>query len=97
MVAERKLVRHDIQKNNQLIPVYTLGVNGAAAAGIPSYEHNYWIKYEVEDVLKSLLFFSCTNIFWGREFPLQQSHLSALFSIRTGRFIFMCLGEIFRT
>lgn len=57
MVRERKLIRHEIQKNKQLIPVYTLGPSGAKIAQVPKYEENYWVKYKAEDVIKRLLFF----------------------------------------
>lgn len=57
MVLEKKLVRHDIQKNKQMIPVYTLGINGARLTNTPGYENNYWLKYEVGDMLGKLLFF----------------------------------------
>ena len=65
MVAEKKLVRHDIQKNQQIIPVYTLGINGAKAASIPGYENNYWLKYEMGDMLGKLLFFQLYEWFPG--------------------------------
>jgi hypothetical protein len=57
MVLEKKLVRHDIQKNNQVIPIYTLGINGAKAINMSGYENNYWLKINVEDMLGKLLFF----------------------------------------
>lgn len=57
MVREKKLVRHEIRRNNQSIPIYTLGPNGAPIAKVSEYEDNYWVTYKVEDVLKRLLFF----------------------------------------
>ncbi|WP_262173241.1 hypothetical protein [Saccharococcus sp. Marseille-Q5394] len=58
MVAERKLVRHEIHRNKQIVPIYTLGINGAVIAGLGEfYESNYWFEYEVEDALKRILFF----------------------------------------
>ncbi|MCM3638250.1 hypothetical protein M3152_10985 [Sporosarcina luteola] len=58
MVAEKKIVRHEIHRNKQVIPIYTLGINGAVVAGLHDcYESNYWVEYKTDDVLKRLLFF----------------------------------------
>ncbi|MFS0574986.1 hypothetical protein AB1K83_05090 [Sporosarcina sp. 179-K 3D1 HS] len=58
MVTERKIVRHEIHRNKQVIPIYTLGINGAVISGPNEcYESNYWVEYKIEDVLKRLLFF----------------------------------------
>ena len=58
MVTEKKIVRHEIHRNKQVIPIYTLGINGAVVAGLNErYESNYWVEYKTEDVLKRLLFF----------------------------------------
>ncbi len=34
MVIEKKIVRHEIHRNKQVIPVFTLGINGAVIAGL---------------------------------------------------------------
>lgn len=70
MVLEKKLVRHDIQKNKQLIPVYTLGINGAKAVNVPGYENNYWLAYGAEEMLKKLLFFQLYEWFPGSRISL---------------------------
>lgn len=58
MVTERKIVRHEIHRNKQIVPIYTLGINGAVIARLNDYyESNYWVEYKTEDVLKRLLFF----------------------------------------
>lgn len=58
MVIEQKIIRHELKVNHQVIPIYTLGANGAVMAGIDeSYQLNYWISLRIEDVLKCLLFF----------------------------------------
>lgn len=58
MVIEKKIVRHEFHRNKQVIPIYTLGINGAVVAGLNDcYESNYWVEYKPEDVLKRLLFF----------------------------------------
>lgn len=57
-VAEKKVVRNEIKMNKQVIPIFTLGINGAIIAGLEeSYESNYWVEYKIKDVLKRLLFF----------------------------------------
>lgn len=58
MMAEKKIVRHEIHRNKQVLQVFTLGINGAVIGGLnDSYESNYWVEYKTEDVLKRLLFF----------------------------------------
>lgn len=58
MSLEHKLVRHEMKSGKQVMPVYTLGANGAIMAGVEdSYKLNYWMEYQTEDVLKRLLFF----------------------------------------
>lgn len=57
IVQEKKIIRHEVQKGNQCIPIYTLGINGAAMASMSDYKPNYWVNYTIEDVLKRLLFF----------------------------------------
>lgn len=58
MVVEKKIVRHEAHRNRHVIPIYTLGINGAVVAGLNDcYESNYWVEYKIEDVLKRLLFF----------------------------------------
>jgi len=66
MVTERKIVRHELIRNKQTIPIFTLGINGAVIGGmIDSYDSNYWVEYKVEDVLKRLLFFQLYKHFAG--------------------------------
>ena len=58
MIAEKKIVRHEIHRNKQVVPIYTLGINGAVVVGLNEcYESNYWVEYKTEGVLKRLLFF----------------------------------------
>ena len=46
MIIEKKIVRHEIHRNKQVIPIYTLGINGAVVAGLDDcYESNYWVEY----------------------------------------------------
>lgn len=76
MQREHKLVRHEIKLKGQIIPVYTLGENGAIMANMHDYyEINYWVKYSVEDVLKRLLFFALYKQFYNfsEEFQIQSA------------------------
>lgn len=74
MVAEKKIVRHEIHRNKQVLQVFTLGINGAVIAGLKdSYESNYWVEYKIEDVLKRLLFFQLFQRFPKAKFlPTQE-------------------------
>lgn len=52
------LKKHEMLRNNQIIPLYTLGATGMRLAGLDyEEEFNYWKKYSNEDVLKRLVFF----------------------------------------
>lgn len=63
MIRQQKIIRHEIKKNRQSIPIYTLGPGGARMANVPNYEENYWVTYQTEDVLKRLLFFQLYDKF----------------------------------
>lgn len=66
MVAEQKIVRHEMRLDGKIIPIYTLGINGALIAGMEdAYELNYWVQYKTEDVLKRILFFKLYERFHG--------------------------------
>ncbi len=68
MVREKKLVRHEIKLENKIIPIYTLGTSGSIITGIENYyESNYWVEYEIKDVLKRLLFFNLYQFFYGQK------------------------------
>jgi len=74
MVMEKKIVRHELMKNKQVISIFTLGINGAVIGGLKdSYESNYWVEYKIEDVLKRLLFFQLFQHFAGSKvLPTQE-------------------------
>ncbi|MCI2257206.1 hypothetical protein L2D08_23115 [Domibacillus sp. PGB-M46] len=95
MTAEKKLVRHNMKKNNRVIPVYTLGVNGAAVAGVPGYQNNYWLKYKVEEVLKRLLFFQLYEYFPdSRIFPASEPFVGSVFVQNNPIYIYVLKGDI---
>ena len=56
MVIEKKIIRHEIHRNKQVIPIYTLGINGAVIAGLNDcYESNYWVEYNIMEKLSVLV------------------------------------------
>ena len=63
MVRHGKIMRHDIKQNNKLIPIFTLGPNGADMINLANYKQGYWLTYDVSDVLKRLLFFELFHKF----------------------------------
>lgn len=68
MVKRHRLVEHELVMNNKhKISIYSLGVNGAKIAEVMGYEHNYWVKYTIKDILKRLLFFTFYERFYPNE------------------------------
>lgn len=66
MVERHRIVPHELVLNEKhRITVYSLGVNGAKIAEMTGYEVNYWVRFQITDVLKRLLFFS----FYERVYP----------------------------
>jgi len=63
MEREKKIVRHELRRENQIIPIYTLGIAGSVITKHSAYEENHWVEYRVEDVLKRLLFFKFYEYF----------------------------------
>lgn len=62
---------------------------------IPGYEHNYWIKYEVEDVLKGLLFFQLYEYFSeSRIFPATEPFIGSIFYQERPIYIYVLRGDI---
>ncbi|TMN20844.1 hypothetical protein [Lentibacillus cibarius] len=63
MVREQKLVRHELRKGKQPIPIYTLGKAGAKITSFPQYEPNDWVRFQTKDVLQMLMFFELYAFF----------------------------------
>lgn len=64
MVARQRIVRHELILNEKhKISIYTLGINGAKIVRLSGYEINYWVRYQITDVIKRLLFFSLLERF----------------------------------
>jgi hypothetical protein len=80
MAAEKKIVRHEIHRNQQVVPIYTIGINGAVIAGLNDrFESNYWVEYKIEDVLKRLLFFQLIQHFpESKVLPTQEPFSGAI-------------------
>lgn len=94
MVREKKLVRHELKKNNRSIPVYTLGINGAVIAGLPKYDANYWVEYKVEDVLKRLLFFQLYEHFPNAKIlPAMDPFIGMIFYKKKPIYIYVVRGH----
>ncbi len=94
MVMENKLVRHEIRMNNRAIPIYTLGINGAMIVGVNGYEHNYWVEYKVEDVLKRLLFFQLYHFFPNTEVvPTVDPFISSFTRNNSPMYVYVARGD----
>jgi len=80
MVLEKKIVRHELIRGRQVIPIFALGINGAVIGGLKgSYESNYWVEYQIEDVLKRLLFFQLFQHFpESKVLPTQEPFSGAI-------------------
>ncbi|WP_252502739.1 hypothetical protein [Sporosarcina sp. Marseille-Q4943] len=96
MVAEKKIVRHEIHRNKQVIPIYTLGINGAVVAGLDDcYESNYWVEYKTEDVLKRLLFFQLYKHFPGSKVLPTHDPFSGAIQFQGKRiYVYVVRGEV---
>ena len=96
MVIEKKIVRHEIHRNKQVIPIFTLGINGAVVAGLNEcYESNYWVEYKTEDVLKCLLFFQLFQHFpEATPLPIQATFIGAIQFQSKTFFVYVVRGEI---
>lgn len=63
MAYEGKMIRHEILKGDQKIPIFTLGPTGAEMISLAEYEQGYWLEYNMPEVLKRLLFFELYSQF----------------------------------
>lgn len=96
MVIEKKIVRHEIHRNKQVIPIFTLGINGAVVAGLNnSYDSNYWVEYKTEDVLKRLLFFQLHQHFpESRVLPTQEPFSGAIQFQGRPIYVYVLRGDV---
>jgi len=96
MVAEKKIVRHEIHRNKQVLQVFTLGINGAVIVGLKdSYESNYWVEYQTEDVLKRLLFFQLFQHFPKAEFLPTQEPFSGVIQFQDKPiYVYVVRGDV---
>lgn len=56
MLAEKKLVQHVLTKNNNVIPVFTIGPRAASLLHLP-FELNKWRTWSIDQILQQLVFF----------------------------------------
>lgn len=96
MVLEKKIVRHELMRNKQIIPTFTLGINGAVISGLKdSYESNYWVEYKLEDVLKRLLFFQLSRHFPGSKIiPTQEPFSGAIQFQSKPIYVYVVRGDV---
>lgn len=91
-----KIVRHNLkQNNNGIIPIYTLGINGARAINLEVYDVNYWVEYFASDVLKRLLFFQVYNFFPTlRVVPSPEPFISAVQNNNNLIYVYVLKGDV---
>jgi len=96
MVLEKKIVRHELIRNKQVIPIFTLGINGAVIGGLKdSYDSNYWVEYKIEDVLKRLLFFRLFQHFPESQIlPTQEPFLGAIQFMDNPIYVYVVRGNM---
>lgn len=95
MVYQKKIIRHEIKKNNQIIPIYTLGVNGAIIGEVTGYENNYWLEYRIEDVLKRLLFFKLYEHFpYAKLFPSPNPFVASFIDKGKHYYVYVVRGAV---
>lgn len=56
MIAEKKLVQHELTKNKNTIPVFTLGPRSAQLLKL-SWANNEWRQWSIEQLISKLVFF----------------------------------------
>ncbi|MBO0589408.1 hypothetical protein [Sporosarcina sp. E16_8] len=96
MVLEKKIVRHELKRNKQIIPIFTLGINGAVIVGLKDcYDSNYWVEYKIEGVLKRLLFFQLFQHFPGSQIlPTQDPFSGAIEFKGKPIYVYVVRGDV---
>lgn len=96
MVREKKIVRHELRRNKQTIPIFTIGINGAVIGGLKdSYESNYWVEYKIEHVLKRLLFFQLFQHFSKSQvLPTQEPFSGVIVFQRKPIYVYVVRGDV---
>lgn len=95
MEREQKLVRHEIHKGKEIIPIYTLGQAGAIITNVPTYKPNYWVEYRPKDVLKHVLFFELYYYFPNSKItPTPEPFVGAIESQGKLFYIYVSRGDI---
>lgn len=96
MLKTDKLVKHELNKSKEkIIPIYTLGINGAKAIKLDIYEENYWINFDITDVLKRLLFFQLYRRFSTHKvYPAPNPFVSAIENNNNIIYVYVLKGDI---
>lgn len=87
MVGRKMLVRHELKRNGQVIPVYTIGKAGANKV-MPVYIENYWLEWNIEEVLKRLVFFQFCYLFENSNIKIMPSPNPFIGSLKLNKNIF---------
>lgn len=94
MVARKMIVRHEIKKGSQSIPIYTIGKTGANKI-MPKYIENYWVEYNAEEVLKRLVFFQLCYIFNdAKVLPAPSPFVGTLSRNRNNFYVYVTRGKV---
>ena len=97
MIRRQRVVRHQLVLNNKYkISLYTLGINGAKIAEVSDYyEVNYWVRYDIEDILKRIVFFSLYERFGSAELlPAVNPFISTLMINGKPMYVYVVRGDI---
>lgn len=94
MVVRKQLVRHELKRGNQSIPIYTIGKSGANKI-MPVYIENYWAEFNAEEVLKRLAFFQLCYWFENAKIMPSPSPFTASLRMNNNEFnVYVTRGKV---
>lgn len=94
MVGRKMIVRHELYRNQRLIPVYTIGKAGANRV-MPTYIENYWLEWTPEEVLKRLLFFQLCYLFENiKIMPAPSPFIGTIEMKKNPFFVYVTRGKV---
>ncbi|MGE7924715.1 hypothetical protein ACQKND_16250 [Viridibacillus arvi] len=90
MISEKKIIKHTVVRNNQTIPIFTLGELGAEIVNHPHYHKKYWVNYEIKSVLKCLSFYNLYQYFFEFEMcKVQQPFTGIIRTKKSNMFVYV--------
>lgn len=97
MLAEKKLVQHELKKNKNTIPVFTLGPRSIQLLK-SDITINEWRHWEIASILRKLVFFQfcCALQDKQKAFHIQSAALPFTGKVKIGedlRYVFVLRGE----